>query len=591
MSNPEPIPRTLPSTHLTRHSHSRGDVSASRCHASPSRSLPNTPRPEVPLSAVVLTTPLTAFPASPCSEVISSPRAGHNLSPRVGFPVSFLSGASSSPRTSVPSSPRIPNHSERTTNASSRGAVTVSSLYSTAQCILSMVGSIGVILLFAGIPQLIYSPSVQLNNLMTFLLGASLITAMVAGNAFVNYKYRQYLHRNPVTRPARRTSLEGREDKPPPYEDIEKMDAQPPDYPSAVAVASESPPSYHWLARMYQWGNLIDTTTPGSVSNQPGTSCDSGDSETSGPNVVIVNSGTCGNELCGKNTPNRGQVNNSFEINAYEPCGIHSRKISSTSIPSTPSKLQHAKGKSKRSKSSVPNTEEVFSDDSKTSGLWNIRKAFLRSVSDDGFLSLPNNTSTDANSSSGVTPRNPEMHIGKDDLQNPERDGDRTAAGVSSSADVIAGTRETFGTSGLASNSDGSNPGVEPRQSLNVQRFRRSGFIAVNVDPSGPVSLCNLNSRDSSGSPSIFASLSLHGNGSSNSEFSPTLQKTSKENHSSRRMSEDGETSLSKSKGGAVGLGRRASSSEVHSISSRLKDAQCSIADEYGMEYKQNVFM
>ena len=87
-----------------------------------------------------------------------------------------------------------------TTTAAPRAVVTVSSLYSTAQCILSMVGSIGVILLFAGIPQLIYSPSVQLSNLMTFLLGASLITAMVGGNAFVNYKYRQYLHsRNQVS--------------------------------------------------------------------------------------------------------------------------------------------------------------------------------------------------------------------------------------------------------------------------------------------------------------------------------------------------------------------------------------------------------
>ena len=83
---------------------------------------------------------------------------------------------------------------------SPRGVMTASSLYSSSQCILSMIGSVGVILLFAGIPQLIYSPAVQLSNLMTFLMGASLITAMVAGNAFVNYKYRQFLHaRNQVS--------------------------------------------------------------------------------------------------------------------------------------------------------------------------------------------------------------------------------------------------------------------------------------------------------------------------------------------------------------------------------------------------------
>jgi len=123
-------------------------------------------------------------------------------------PPPFLNIRSSpylTPHTSTQNAPTHPRvGTPRTTSQDSthyrQRLVTVSSLYSTAQCVLSMVGSIGVILLFAGIPQLIYSPSVQLSNLLTFMLGASLITSMVGGNAFVNYKYRQYLHaRNMVS--------------------------------------------------------------------------------------------------------------------------------------------------------------------------------------------------------------------------------------------------------------------------------------------------------------------------------------------------------------------------------------------------------
>lgn len=69
--------------------------------------------------------------------------------------------------------------------------VNIATLYSSAQCVLSVVGSVGVILLFAGIPQLIYSDVISVANLLTFILGAVLITTMVAGNSFLNYKYRR----------------------------------------------------------------------------------------------------------------------------------------------------------------------------------------------------------------------------------------------------------------------------------------------------------------------------------------------------------------------------------------------------------------
>lgn len=68
--------------------------------------------------------------------------------------------------------------------------VSIATIYSSAQCVLSVVGSVGVILLFAGIPQLIYSPSISASNLLTFVMGAVLIITMVAGNSFLNYKYR-----------------------------------------------------------------------------------------------------------------------------------------------------------------------------------------------------------------------------------------------------------------------------------------------------------------------------------------------------------------------------------------------------------------
>lgn len=68
--------------------------------------------------------------------------------------------------------------------------ISIATIYSSAQCVLSVVGSVGVILLFAGIPQLIYSPSVSAANLITFVMGAVLITTMVAGNTLLNYKHR-----------------------------------------------------------------------------------------------------------------------------------------------------------------------------------------------------------------------------------------------------------------------------------------------------------------------------------------------------------------------------------------------------------------
>ncbi|CAL4133095.1 unnamed protein product, partial [Meganyctiphanes norvegica] len=74
--------------------------------------------------------------------------------------------------------------------------MSMATLYSTCQCVLSVVGSIGVILLFAGIPQLIYAPSLNVGNLLTFMLGALLITAMVAGNAVLNFRYQEHCRRD-----------------------------------------------------------------------------------------------------------------------------------------------------------------------------------------------------------------------------------------------------------------------------------------------------------------------------------------------------------------------------------------------------------
>lgn len=121
--------------------------------------------------------------------------------------------------------------------------VNIATLYSSAQCVLSVVGSVGVILLFAGIPQLIYSDVISVANLLTFILGAVLITTMVAGNSFLNYKYRS------ITRAAQNgrdsseasTSQADIEDKPPSYDAILDSDGLPPNY---YSVVSEKPPRY-----------------------------------------------------------------------------------------------------------------------------------------------------------------------------------------------------------------------------------------------------------------------------------------------------------------------------------------------------------
>ena len=62
-------------------------------------------------------------------------------------------------------------------------------MFSSVQCLLSVVGSMGIILMFAGIPQLIYSPEVTVTNVVTFLTGALLLSVMVAGNACIGYKF------------------------------------------------------------------------------------------------------------------------------------------------------------------------------------------------------------------------------------------------------------------------------------------------------------------------------------------------------------------------------------------------------------------
>lgn len=153
-----------------------------------------------------------------------------------------------------------------------RATVNISTLYSSAQCVLSVVGSVGVILLFAGIPQLIYSPTVSVANLMTFLLGAILITTMVAGNSFLNYKYRKFTRaaqqqqRDNNTTETGAASQGEMEDKPPSYEAILSSDGLPPDY---FSVLNEKPPKYEDIASgLFNTGSFmpavpldVDTTT------------------------------------------------------------------------------------------------------------------------------------------------------------------------------------------------------------------------------------------------------------------------------------------------------------------------------------------
>nr|XP_053628680.1 uncharacterized protein LOC128686060 [Cherax quadricarinatus]XP_053628681.1 uncharacterized protein LOC128686060 [Cherax quadricarinatus] len=163
-----------------------------------------------------------------------------------------------------------------------RTTFNITTVYSSAQCVLSVVGSVGVILLFAGIPQLIYSPVVSVANLMTFLLGAILITTMVAGNSFLNYKYRRFEREARERRRALRDSaaVEGGstgdpEDKPPSYDAILTSDGLPPDY---YSILSEKPPKYEEIAN-----RIITTTTVADAS--------SNSSDTDSNNSIAIISG------------------------------------------------------------------------------------------------------------------------------------------------------------------------------------------------------------------------------------------------------------------------------------------------------------
>lgn len=160
-------------------------------------------------------------------------------------------------------------------------------MYSSAQCVLSVVGSVGVILLFAGIPQLIYSPVVNVANLMTFLLGAILITTMVAGNSFLNYKYRRFEREARERRRANRDSAtEGvttgdPEDKPPSYDAILTSDGLPPDY---YSILSEKPPKY-------------EDIEGGVSSNSPGSRSSSISTDTNTDSIAIISEAASSTEV------------------------------------------------------------------------------------------------------------------------------------------------------------------------------------------------------------------------------------------------------------------------------------------------------
>lgn len=143
-----------------------------------------------------------------------------------------------------------------------RNSISIATLYSSAQCVLSVVGSVGVILLFAGIPQLIYSPAVSAANLLTFVTGAVLIMTMVAGNTFLNYKFRS------IDREGNRqgtdqggngdgssTRAGDPEDKPPSYDAILTLDGPPPEYAS---IMLQKPPKYEEIVKTYAASVPID---------------------------------------------------------------------------------------------------------------------------------------------------------------------------------------------------------------------------------------------------------------------------------------------------------------------------------------------
>ncbi|XP_018019763.1 uncharacterized protein LOC108676221 [Hyalella azteca] len=116
-----------------------------------------------------------------------------------------------------------------------------SAIISSIQCLLSVVGSMGIILIFAGIPQLIYAPVVTVTNVVTFLVGALLLSVMVAGNACISYKFRP-----PDFQDIAGVLSEGQsvpiDDKPPNYEDLGFSDALPPDYYSVVCERKSMSP-------------------------------------------------------------------------------------------------------------------------------------------------------------------------------------------------------------------------------------------------------------------------------------------------------------------------------------------------------------
>ncbi|XP_045131118.1 uncharacterized protein LOC123516091 isoform X1 [Portunus trituberculatus] len=167
-----------------------------------------------------------------------------------------------------------------------RNSLSITTLYSSAQCVLSVVGSVGVILLFAGIPQLIYSPVVSGSNLLTFVMGAVLIMTMVAGNTLLNYKFRRLSggSENSVQYSSEVCVLDGPysshhkgcsgiqlahtlwylangqggsgdgsearardpEDKPPSYDAILTLDGPPPEYSSIIL---QKPPKYEEIVK------------------------------------------------------------------------------------------------------------------------------------------------------------------------------------------------------------------------------------------------------------------------------------------------------------------------------------------------------
>lgn len=132
-----------------------------------------------------------------------------------------------------------------------RNSLSLTTLYSSAQCVLSVVGSVGVILLFAGIPQLIYSPVVSGSNLLTFVMGAVLIMTMVAGNTLLNYKFRRLTAGREANGQGGNGDGSGAragdpEDKPPSYDAILTLDGPPPEYSS---VMLQKPPKYEEIVK------------------------------------------------------------------------------------------------------------------------------------------------------------------------------------------------------------------------------------------------------------------------------------------------------------------------------------------------------